>query len=278
MVARQDRGELNASAWSDDSRGPLARSGRCPLCLISMAVFCTCSGRLGSLSAPSSLPQSPPRQETQNEETGMASIDKASTRRTPWTKGKLVGQKAPLKQREIWAMRIRLQLAERTRELALFNLAVHSKLRSCDLVRLRVRDVTQGDQVANRAIVMQQRLGVRFNLRSRSRLSSRQRPGFGVQTVAEVRVCGSSDAPDAGTDIADGNAAMIGNDPLDVRERRGGQAARLVAAGVTGLGSDRETAEGRKYSFDATPAVGPGPVIQLGYVDFREADSRIRSE
>jgi hypothetical protein len=56
--------------------------------------------------------------------------------RSPWNKRKQVGQKAALKQREIWAIRIRLQLAERTRELALFNLAVDSRLRSCDLVQL----------------------------------------------------------------------------------------------------------------------------------------------
>jgi len=80
-----------------------------------------------------------------------------SVQRVPWNKGKLVGQKVLLKQREIWAIRIRLQLAARTRELALFNLAVDSKLRSCDLVRLRVKDVTHGDQVAARAIVMQQK-------------------------------------------------------------------------------------------------------------------------
>jgi hypothetical protein len=60
--------------------------------------------------------------------------------REPRNKGKLVGQKSPLRLKDIWAIRIRLQLAQRTRELALFNLAVDSKLRSCDLVRLRVRD------------------------------------------------------------------------------------------------------------------------------------------
>lgn len=60
-----------------------------------------------------------------------------SPRREPWNKGKLVGQKAPLRLKEIWAIRIRLQLGDRARELALFNLAVDSKLRSCDLVRLR---------------------------------------------------------------------------------------------------------------------------------------------
>jgi integrase len=77
--------------------------------------------------------------------------------REPWNKGKLVGQKAPLQLKEIWAIRIRLQLAERTRELALFNLAVDSKLRSCDLVTLRVRDITHGERIAARAIVMQQK-------------------------------------------------------------------------------------------------------------------------
>lgn len=81
----------------------------------------------------------------------------ASHHREPWNKGKLVGQKAPLRLKEIWAIRIRLQLAERTRALALFNLAVDSKLRSCDLVKLRVRDVTHGERVAARSIVMQQK-------------------------------------------------------------------------------------------------------------------------
>ncbi len=106
--------------------------------------------------------------------------------RVPWNKGKLVGQKAPLKQREIWAIRIRLQLAERTRELALFNLAVDSKLRSCDLVQLRVRDVAHGDQIANRAIVMQQKTHrpVQFEITEQTRESvaewirySRRQPG-----------------------------------------------------------------------------------------------------
>lgn len=68
---------------------------------------------------------------------------KLVTRREPWNKGKLVGQKSPLRLKGIWAIRIRLQLTQRTRELALFNLAVDSKLRSCDLVKLRVRDVSQ---------------------------------------------------------------------------------------------------------------------------------------
>ena len=61
-------------------------------------------------------------------------------RRPPWNKGKLVGQKAPLKLKDIWAIRIHLQLDQRVWELALFNPAVDSKLRGCDLVNLRVRD------------------------------------------------------------------------------------------------------------------------------------------
>lgn len=77
--------------------------------------------------------------------------------RPAWNKGRLLGQKPPLKPKEIWSLRIRLQLAGKTRDLALFNLAVDSKLRACDLVSLRVRDVYQGSMVASRAIVMQRK-------------------------------------------------------------------------------------------------------------------------
>jgi integrase len=80
-----------------------------------------------------------------------------SGRREPWNKGKLVGQKAPLKLRDIWAIRVRLELRDSKRELALFNLALDSKLRGCDLVQLRVHDVAHGDRIAARAIVMQQK-------------------------------------------------------------------------------------------------------------------------
>ena len=82
---------------------------------------------------------------------------RTASKREPWNKGKLVGQKAPLRLKDIWAIRIRLQLGERIRELAMFNLAVDSKLRSCDLVKLRVRDIAHGDRVAARAVIMQQK-------------------------------------------------------------------------------------------------------------------------
>ena len=81
----------------------------------------------------------------------------AVPRREPWNKGKIVGQKSPLKLKDIWALRVRLQMAHRIRELALFNLGIDSKLRGCDLVKLKVRDVCHGAQVAARAIVMQQK-------------------------------------------------------------------------------------------------------------------------
>jgi integrase len=78
-----------------------------------------------------------------------------SVRHEPWNKGKLIGQKSPLKPKDIWAVRIHLQSAHQIRELALFNLALDSKLRGCDLVSLRVRDVARGSQVLHRTMVMQ---------------------------------------------------------------------------------------------------------------------------
>ncbi|MDD2801168.1 MAG: tyrosine-type recombinase/integrase [Methylococcales bacterium] len=80
-----------------------------------------------------------------------------NNRHAPWNKGKLIGQKAPLKLKEIWAIRIHLQMANNTRELALFNLAIDSKLRGCDLVKLKVCDVAQVGRVSSRAIIMQQK-------------------------------------------------------------------------------------------------------------------------
>ena len=90
---------------------------------------------------------------------------------TPWNKGKLVGQKQPLKLPEIWAIRTRLQLAGKTRDLALFNLAIDSKLRSCDLVKLRIADITHGSQVQNRAMIMQQKTHkpVQFEITAQTR-------------------------------------------------------------------------------------------------------------
>jgi integrase len=94
-------------------------------------------------------------------------------RKDPWNKGRLLGQKQPLKLKEIWAIRIRLQLAERLRDLALFNLAIDSKLRGCDLVSLRVKDLAQGRSIFHRAIVMQQKTQrpVQFEITEQTRQS-----------------------------------------------------------------------------------------------------------
>jgi len=75
----------------------------------------------------------------------------------PWNKGKLIGQKSPLKLKDIWAIRFHLQQDKCIRDLALFNLAIDSKLRGCDLVDLRLRDISHGNQIMSRAIVMQQK-------------------------------------------------------------------------------------------------------------------------
>lgn len=92
-------------------------------------------------------------------------------RHTPWNKGKLVGQKAPLRLSEIWSIRVRLQLAGNLRDLALFNLAIDSKLRGCDLVALRLRDISHGSAIAKRAIILQKKTGrpVQFELTDMTR-------------------------------------------------------------------------------------------------------------
>ena len=91
----------------------------------------------------------------------------------PWNKGKLSGQKRPLKLKEIWAIRIRLQLQERYRELALFNLAIDSKLRACDLMALTVADIAQGGRVQSRARIVQRKTGtpVQFEITDQTRQS-----------------------------------------------------------------------------------------------------------
>ena len=103
----------------------------------------------------------------------MPRTTQTQTRPVPWNKGKLLGQKSPLKLKEVWAIRIRLQLAGRLRDLALFNLAIDSKLRGCDLVSLRLNDVEQGGRVMSRAIIMQQktRQPVQFEITAQTRES-----------------------------------------------------------------------------------------------------------
>jgi len=98
---------------------------------------------------------------------------KSSANSEPWNKDKLIGQKQPLKLKEIWEIRIRLQLANRVRDLALFNLAIDSKLRGCDLVKLKVRDISHGSNLLSRAIIMQQKTHnpVQFEITKQTRNS-----------------------------------------------------------------------------------------------------------
>lgn len=86
-------------------------------------------------------------------------------------KGKLLGQKPPLKPKEVWAIRVRLQIQVKRRDLALFNLAIDSKLRSCDLVALHVSDVFVAGSVRDRTVVVQQKTGrpVQFELTEQTR-------------------------------------------------------------------------------------------------------------
>ncbi len=89
---------------------------------------------------------------------------------------KIVGQKPPLKLKDVWAIRMRLQLGGHLRDLALFNLAIDSKLRGCDFVSLRVQDIWHSGQVASRAIIMQQKTQrpVQFEITEQRRATARR--------------------------------------------------------------------------------------------------------
>ena len=92
-------------------------------------------------------------------------------RRVPWNKGKLTGAKPPLRPKHVWSIRTKLQIEGRTRDLAMFNLAIDSKLRGCDVVAIRVEDVAAGGFAADRATVRQKKPGrpVRFELSEQTR-------------------------------------------------------------------------------------------------------------
>ena len=138
----------------------------------------------------------------------------------PWNKGKLVGQKSPLRLSEIWSIRVRLQLAGRARDLAMFNLAIDSKLRACDLVSLRLRDVSHGSTIARRAIVLQRKTGrpVQFEITDTTR--------SGVADWCRQAELASS------SHLFPGQTA--GHLPTR-------QYARIVASWITAIGLDRDS-------------------------------------
>ena len=111
---------------------------------------------------------------------------------TPWNKGRLVGQKRPLRPKEVWAIRVRLQMKRRKRDLALFNLAIDSKLRGCDLVSLRVDDIAAGGRVRDRATIIQHKTSrpVQFEIMEQTRASLQEwlnaRPGNRDRTCSRA--------------------------------------------------------------------------------------------
>src|ERR1022692_4154675 len=93
--------------------------------------------------------------------------------RGPWNKGQLIGQKRPLKPKDVWAIRVRLELSGKPRDLALFDLAIDSKLRACDLVRLKIQDVYVGDRARERSTVIQKKTNraVQFEITGQTRVA-----------------------------------------------------------------------------------------------------------
>jgi len=131
-------------------------------------------------------------------------------KRIPWNKGKLTGAKPPLLARHVWSIRTKLQIDNRTRDLAMFNLAIDSKLRGCDVVALKVGDVAPNGYSLGRATVRQRKTGrpVRFELTEQTReavddylkaagkqpgeflFTSRRRPGEAMTTRQYARLVG----------------------------------------------------------------------------------------
>ena len=93
--------------------------------------------------------------------------------RRPWNKGLLIGQKKPLEPKHVWSIRVHLEIARSRRDLAIFNLAIDSKLRACDLVKLRVDEICLGANVRRRATIVQKKTGrpVQFEITEQSRNS-----------------------------------------------------------------------------------------------------------
>jgi integrase len=107
-------------------------------------------------------------------------------KRTPWNKGKLIGAKPPLRPKHVWSIRTKLQVEKRTRDLAMFNLAIDSKLRGCDVIALKVEDVAPSGYAIDRALVRQKKTGqpVKFELTEQTRQAvddylkaARKKPG-----------------------------------------------------------------------------------------------------
>ncbi|GAA4133907.1 tyrosine-type recombinase/integrase [Aminobacter aganoensis] len=104
---------------------------------------------------------------------GISQYDPAAKGRPAWNAGKQVGVKRPLKVKQIWLIRFFLDREGRMRDRALFDLAIDSKLRGCDLVKMRIGSLVSGPAIRNRSMVIQQKTGrpVQFEITADARAS-----------------------------------------------------------------------------------------------------------
>ena len=118
--------------------------------------------------------------------------------RHAWNRGRIVGQKRPLLPKHVWAIRVRLELAENFRDLALFNMAIDSKLRGCDLVCLKVSDVYTAGRIKERTSILQSKTGkpVQFEVTDGTRKSLREWIGHPGMTGCDFLWPSSFHAPD----------------------------------------------------------------------------------
>ena len=108
-----------------------------------------------------------------------------ASKRVPWNKGKVTGAKPPLRPKHVWSIRTKLQMADRKRDLALFNLAIDSKLRGCDVVALKVEDIAPHGYAIERATVRQKKPAGRYGSRSPNRPAKRSTNTSASQTGNE---------------------------------------------------------------------------------------------
>ena len=112
-----------------------------------------------------------------------------SRQHRPWNKGRLIGQKPPLKPKDVWTIHVRLQLEGRRCDLAMFNLAIDSKLRGRDLVRLRIDDVFAGGRVRDGVTVIQKKTGRPVQFESPSKRAALSTSGWPPWVPAKTDTC-----------------------------------------------------------------------------------------
>jgi integrase len=118
-----------------------------------------------------------------------------SPRTTPWNKGKMIGAKPPLRPSHVWSIRTKLQMKDRKRDLALFNLAIDSKLRGCDVVSIRVEDIAPRGYTIDRATVRQKKTGhpVKFELTEQTRQAIDEYPRLTGRKASQFLFPGRGD-------------------------------------------------------------------------------------